>query len=156
MKLQRSDKVFLSNEGSLFVAKPEPLVELLGGIHKHAIALPNFQRPWVWEPDMVRDLIKSVAYRYPAGSLLTMPVTTNSFALRPFEGSGISLKINPNLMILDGQQRLTSLYQALYRHEGVHVKSRTYHFYLDVNILMSNLDNDTDMVDPYLIKHFSM
>src|SRR4051794_17120405 len=109
----------LPGDGSLFTAKPEPLADLLAGIHTHKTALPDFQRPWVWQPDMVRDLIISVAYRYPAGSLLTMPVTTGGFALRPFEGSGDKLKNQPNLMILDGQQRLTSLYQALYRRDGV-------------------------------------
>ena len=50
--------------GSLFTAKPEPLGDLLAGIHKHKIALPNFQRPWVWKYPMVYDLLISVAYRY--------------------------------------------------------------------------------------------
>lgn len=41
-------------------------------------------------------------------------------------------------MVLDGQQRLTSLYQALFRSEGVRVKERTFHFYLDVKYLLSD------------------
>jgi hypothetical protein len=140
----------LPSEGSLFTAKPEPLADLLTGIHKHKIALPNFQRPWVWEPQMVYDLIVSVAYRYPAGSLLTMPVQSASFALRSFEGSGeLRPGEDPGLMILDGQQRLTSLYQALFRPDGVHVKGRVYHFYLDVAVLMSDPDGSIDTGDPY-------
>lgn len=139
-------------EGNIFVAKPESLAELLGGIHKHAIALPNFQRPWVWEPEMVRDLIISVAYRYPVGSLLTMAVSTKSFALRPFEGSGTTFKREPSLMILDGQQRLTSLYQALYRREGIHIKNRKYYFYLDTTVLMSNLGEGTGIINSYFDK----
>ncbi len=95
----------LPSEGKLFRADSEPLADLLAGIKKHEIALPNFQRPWVWEPPMVYDLLVSVAYRYPAGSLLTMPVQTASFALRAFEGSGDNLKKEDvNMMILDGQQ----------------------------------------------------
>ncbi|HEY7418649.1 MAG TPA: DUF262 domain-containing protein, partial [Ktedonobacteraceae bacterium] len=75
-------------ENRIFTAKPEDLKDLLGDIHRHRIALPNFQRAWVWEPEMVRELLISVAYRYPAGSLLTMQVTTQTFALRAFEGAG--------------------------------------------------------------------
>lgn len=138
----------LPSEGNLFTAKPEPLSDLLSGIHRHKIALPDFQRPWVWEPQMIRDLLISVAYRYPAGSLLTMPVTTASFALRAFEGSGESLSERPNLMVLDGQQRLTSLYQTLYRRDGVRIKNRIFHFYLDVSVLLSDPD-DINVGDPY-------
>jgi uncharacterized protein with ParB-like and HNH nuclease domain len=108
----------------IFIAKPSHLIELLTGIHNHKIALPEFQRKWKWEPERVRDLLISVAYQYPAGSLLTMPVTNNKFALRPFDGAGDLLKDSPNLMVLDGQQRLTSLYQALFRQDGVRFNER--------------------------------
>lgn len=136
-------------EGSLFTPKSVPLLELLPGIHSHKIALPNFQRPWRWEPERVRELIISVAYRYPAGSLLTMPVVSNSFALRSFQGSGDKLKDNPNLMVLDGQQRLTSLYQALFIREGVEFRKKKYHFYLDIPHLMSDPDGSIEVGDPF-------
>ncbi len=121
----------------IFTPKPVPLSDLLGEINTHRAALPNFQRPWVWEPEMVRQLILSVGYRYPAGSLLTMPVKGQAFTLRPFEGSGDTLTNTPRLMVLDGQQRLTSLYQSLYRLDGVTVEGETFHFYLDVAALMA-------------------
>jgi uncharacterized protein with ParB-like and HNH nuclease domain len=98
----------LGNKDESFIAKPISVSSILSGIHNHMLALPKFQRPWIWGPDMVRDLIISIAYCYPAGSLLTMPVTSSKFALKPFEGSGKELKEKPNLMVLDGQQRLTS------------------------------------------------
>ncbi len=139
----------LPSEGNLFIAKPEPLADLLKDIHDHKIALPDLQRPWVWEPQMIYDLIISVAYRYPAGSLLTMPIKTTGFALRPFQGSGERLKVAPGLMVLDGQQRLTSLYQALYRQDGVRMQKRTYFFYLDVPELLSDPDGSIDVGDPY-------
>lgn len=134
----------------MFTPKAVPLNELLADIHTHKIALPNFQRPWSWEPERVHALIISVAYRYPAGSLLTMPVISTSFALRPFEGSGHELIAKPNLMVLDGQQRLTSLYQALYRLDGVLYKGRRFHFYLDVPHLMSDPDGSIEIGDPFL------
>ena len=134
----------------IFTPKPVPLSDLLGEINTHKAALPNFQRPWVWEPEMVRQLILSVGYRYPAGSLLTMPVKGKAFTLRPFEGSGDTLKDTPRLMVLDGQQRLTSLYQALYRLDGVTVDDNTFHFYLDVAALMaapSSASQDDDLFE---------
>ncbi len=93
------------SEGNIFTANPEPLSDLLAVIHTHSTALPNFQRPWVWEPQMVRELLIYVAYRYPAGSLLTMPVSSSAFALRPFEGSGDSLRRDPTLLVRDVRRR---------------------------------------------------
>ncbi len=148
----------LPTDANIFTAKPVSLSSLLTGIHNYKTALPEFQRPWVWQPEMVRELIISVAYRYPAGSLLTMPVGSHSsFALRQFEGSGDSLKDTPNLMVLDGQQRLTSLYQALYNRTGVTINlgqrnQRTFHFYLDVPLLMSDPDGSIEVGDPFFEK----
>ena len=51
-------------------------------------------------------------------------------------------------MILDGQQRLTSLYQAMFSREGVLHKGRRYHFYLDVPVLMSDEDGCIHIGDP--------
>ncbi len=91
---------------------------------------------------MVKELIISVANRYPAGSLLTMPSSGEKFALRPFSGSGSDLKTTPTLIVLDGQQRLTSLYQALYSRHGVSdAKGGTHFLYLDVQKLT---DHETD------------
>lgn len=142
--------MYLPGEGNLFTPRSDELKDLLDGIHKREIVLPDFQRPWVWEPDMVRDLIISVAYRYPAGSLLTMPVTNTNFAIRSFAGAD-SLEANDavSLMVLDGQQRLTSLYQSIYSRSGVEHEGRRYHFYIDVEILLNDPDGSIDIGDPY-------
>ncbi|MGI8484092.1 MAG: GmrSD restriction endonuclease domain-containing protein [Thermomicrobiales bacterium] len=126
----------IPHTADIFQAKSESLATLLPDIHGHKAALPNFQREWVWEPSMVKDLIISVANRYPAGSLLTMPNSGDTFALRPFSGSGSELKTTPTLMVLDGQQRLTSLYQALYSKNGIKdAKGGTHFLYLDIEKL---------------------
>ena len=131
----------IPDEGNIFTPMSGPLVELLGDINTHKTALPDFQRPWVWEPQMVRDLLISVAHRYPAGSLLTMPISSATFALRTFEGAGdLRATDQPRMMVLDGQQRLTSLYQALYRRDGVRFKKRAFYFYLDVAQLLAGDD----------------
>ena len=139
--------MYIDTEGEAFTAKPVQLSGLLSGIGAQKIALPRFQRRWVWEPERVKELIVSVAYLYPAGSLLTMPVTDSQFALRPFEGAGEILQGKPDLMVLDGQQRLTSLYEALYRADGVEYRKRRYHFYLDVSAL-SCQPNESAVAEP--------
>lgn len=133
----------IPHTADIFQAKSASLATLLPEIHDHKAALPNFQREWVWEPYMVKDLIISVANRYPAGSLLTMPNSGDTFALRPFSGSGSDLKTTPTLMVLDGQQRLTSLYQSLFSKSGINdAKGGTHFIYLDVEKLTGH-DTET-------------
>ena len=57
----------------------------------------------------------------------------------------------PNLMVLDGQQRLTSLYQAIYRPDGVNYNKRRYYFYVEVSVLTADPDG-LEVGDPYFEK----
>lgn len=70
------------------------------------MALPEFQRGYVWNRDQVRELIQSLYHRYPVGSLLVWLTKKESMSIR---GDG---PVAPNVveLILDGQQRITSLY----------------------------------------------
>lgn len=91
-----------------------PLKQLLSQIHSREAVLPDFQRDFVWDPKATRDLIISIANNYPAGSLLRVRDTKQSFACRSFEGAPLLNGYIPTYLFLDGQQRLTSLYQAFY------------------------------------------
>lgn len=93
---------------------PRELKELLRQIYTGETVLPDFQRDFVWEPNMTTELIISIAENYPAGSLLRIRNTHNLFAYREFEGAPPVNGKKPTYLILDGQQRLTSLYQAFY------------------------------------------
>lgn len=80
---------------------------LLDQIEFGQIALPEFQRGYVWNRDQVRGLVRSLYKRYPVGSLLAW-ITDSSMA----RGRGVS-EVGPGQqvkMLLDGQQRMTSLY----------------------------------------------
>jgi hypothetical protein len=141
----------IAKDGKIFTPKDESLSHLLGDIYDGKTVLPDFQRPWVWDPNMIRELIISIAYRYPAGSLLTMPVgSKKNFATRSFEGakvhSGETEK--PKFIVLDGQQRLTSMLQAAYTSDGVLYKNKRYFFYLDIPKLMADTDG-IEVGDPY-------
>ncbi len=88
---------------------------LVNAIKIGVIGLPDIQRPFVWKNSKVRDLFDSMYRGYPVGYLLFW---RNAFTddARVI-GSGDKQK-TPSLLIVDGQQRLTSLY-AVIRGEPV-------------------------------------
>lgn len=106
------------------------LKELLGQIHSREAALPDFQRDFVWDPKMTQELIVSIAHSYPAGSLLRIRNSGKLFASREFQGAPSLNRGQATYLVLDGQQRLTSLYQAFYG-VGDHL------YFIDVNRLIS-------------------
>jgi hypothetical protein len=84
-------------------------------IHNRAMALPDFQRDFVWDPYATDELIESIISNYPAGTLLRIKSGQQLlFQPRAFEGAPELNGEKPAYLILDGQQRLTSLYQAFY------------------------------------------
>ena len=94
----------------------EPLRHLLSLVQQRDMALPDFQRSFVWDPEATDELLQSIASNYPAGSLLRLKNEHELlFQPRAIEGAPtLSEHVSPIYLILDGQQRLTSLYQALY------------------------------------------
>ena len=79
---------------------------LLDQIDHGAIALPEFQRGYVWNRDQVRKFMQSLYRRFPVGSLL---VWVTQSKLATYRGDG---QITPGVvkLLLDGQQRITTLY----------------------------------------------
>ena len=77
------------------------------------IAMPDFQRDFVWRPKHVMSLLASVANRWPIGALLISDRVENShieaLELKQFDGTPEIRKNNVKYIVLDGQQRLTSL-----------------------------------------------
>lgn len=115
---------------------------LLGEIQQREIALPDFQRDFVWDPSATQELIISVANNYPAGSLLAIrnaSGTQSYFAAREFQGAPLLHGHKSTYLILDGQQRLTSLYQAFYG-------TGEYHYFLSIKRLIRGMDIDDEDV----------
>lgn len=79
---------------------------ILDSIDLGSMALPEFQRGYVWNRNQVRDLMYSLYRRYPVGSLLIWTTKTDTAEVR---GDG-KLSAGSVKLILDGQQRITSLY----------------------------------------------
>ncbi|MBK9173231.1 MAG: DUF262 domain-containing protein [Chloracidobacterium sp.] len=94
---------------------PRELKELLNDIHSRNMVLPDFQRDFVWDPWMTQELIISIANNFPAGTLLRVRDTKSEFfAPRAFQGAPDISGHKHTFLVLDGQQRLTSLYQAFF------------------------------------------
>lgn len=103
------------------MAKGEATVEeLVNMIQRTEIELPEMQRRYVWKKTKVRDLLDSLYRGYPSGAILLWDteeqVDTQSFAVGQERSS-----INKSKLLLDGQQRLTSL-SAVLRGEPVTVR----------------------------------
>ncbi len=87
-----------------------PLSALIESIDLGEIGLPDIQRPFIWKDAKVRDLFDSMYKGYPVGYLLFWQ---NGLA-DDSRGIGTDLKQKPpRLLIVDGQQRLTSLFAVL-------------------------------------------
>jgi len=88
---------------------------LLDSISSGKTQLPDFQRDWVWDDERIRRILASVLQSYPIGAIMLLQTGNPNvnFLPRPIEGVSLNGPVNPERLILDGQQRLTSLYQAL-------------------------------------------
>jgi hypothetical protein len=76
--------------------------------------LPDFQREWKWDDQRIRELIATVTLDYPLGVVMTLETGGKKlFRPRTITGAEAGRAVTPDLLLLDGQQRLTSLFQAL-------------------------------------------
>ena len=85
---------------------------LLSRIQVGEIALPDIQRPFVWSNTKVRNLFDSMYKGFPVGYLLLWSTTTDA-GTKQIGTDG--KQTVPSLLIIDGQQRLTSLYAVITR-----------------------------------------
>jgi hypothetical protein len=133
---------------STFQTNPFDLHKLLEDCHRGVIQLPDFQRSWVWDEDRIKSLIASVSRAFPVGALMSLdtggPV---NFKPRTVEGAPPESKqVAPQSLLLDGQQRMTSLYQVTLRGKVVETvtpknKKVKRWFYVDIR---KALDNSAD------------
>lgn len=139
---------------STFQTNPIHLQQLLGDCHRGIIQLPDFQRSWVWDEDRIKSLIASISRSFPIGALMSLdtggPV---NFKPRPVEGAPPAARqAAPRSLLLDGQQRMTSLYQGSLRGKVVETvtpkkkKVRRW-FYIDIRkALEDTMDREAAIV----------
>ena len=95
----------------LFSTTSFPVELLLGKIESGELGLPELQRPFVWKDTKVRDLFDSMMQGYPIGYLMIWECPS----LTKKKSIGVDEKsvTEPKEVIIDGQQRLTSLYAVI-------------------------------------------
>ena len=104
------------NGMTTFTSDKESLLEILKVISIGGYQLPEFQRGWIWDDDHIISLLASISLSYPIGAVMMLENGNKEvkFKPRPVEGVTLLNEKEPERFILDGQQRLTSLYQALF------------------------------------------
>ena len=101
----------------MFTTNPIGLNTLLQQVQNGYIQLPDFQRGWVWDDDRICGLLASISRGFPVGAVITLDAGSDiRFMTRLIEGVRLN-GVQPTVFLLDGQQRLTSLYQAML-HDG--------------------------------------
>ncbi|UNS98181.1 DUF262 domain-containing protein [Streptomyces tubbatahanensis] len=96
------------------------LSQVLEQVSSGVLQLPDFQRDWKWDDERIRALLATVTLDYPLGVVMALETKQKSpFKARTLKGAESSGDREPDWLLLDGQQRLTSLFQALYRDQPV-------------------------------------
>lgn len=135
------------------MAKAEATVsELVGMIERGEIRLPEMQRRYVWRATRVRDLLDSLYRGYPSGAILLWE-TDAEVPERAFSVAQQSNPYGTNKLLLDGQQRLTSL-SSVVRGEPISVRGRKKPIDILFNLdhpdkltLVTEVDEDEDEPD---------
>ena len=125
---------------------------LLNDVQSGKIQLPDFQRGWVWDEDRIRGLLASISRGFPVGAVMTLSAGGDiRFRTRLVEGVSENGITSPDRFLLDGQQRLTSLYQALLHPDPVSTQDtrgqkRQSWFYIDMRRAVSDAADREDAV----------
>lgn len=140
---------------STFKTNPENLYDLLVKCHLGKVQLPDFQRSWVWDIERIASLLASISKGFPVGALMSLEAGGEvAFHPRPIEGSPESNReVTPQELILDGQQRVTSLYQATIRKKVIATKTArnkklSRWFYFDIQRAVDPLFSREESIIP--------
>ncbi len=134
---------------SSFYSNDVSIADILTNISLGAVQLPDFQRGWVWDDYRIRALIASLSNSYPVGAVMFLDYGGDNvrFKYRPFIAGNNN--IEPDKLVLDGQQRLTSIYCSMGRLEAVETISEKKadikrFYYMDIE---NSLDPQVDRID---------
>lgn len=128
---------------SSFDSTKTSLPDIIKKITDGKIQLPDFQRGWVWDDEHVRSLLVSIARSFPVGAVMLLDTGGDvKFQVRPVENVNFPHGLpEPEQLILDGQQRLTSLTQVLALDTPVKTfdekkKAIQRYYYIDIQLAL--------------------
>lgn len=130
------------------------LSQLLDEVDSGKTQLPEFQRDWTWDDYRIRGIIASLSQGYPMGAIMRLQYGNPAikFKYRTIKGVGLR-DLVPDFLVLDGQQRLTSIYQATYSKNPVATKTDKgkeieRYYYLSMETCMDENEDRYDAVLP--------
>lgn len=130
------------------------LLDLLRPIKDGKIQLPDFQRDWVWDDERIISILSSISLSYPIGTVMMLQAGGEDVRFKPrlVEGVILDNPPSPERLILDGQQRLTALFQSLYSGQPVQTKDergspiRRWYYINIEKALSPNADREEAMI----------
>lgn len=131
------------------------LSQLLDEVNSGKTQLPEFQRDWTWDDNRIRGIIASLSQGYPMGAIMRLQYGNPEikFKYRTIKGVG-QRDFAPDFLVLDGQQRLTSIYQAMFSKNAVATKTDKgkeikRFYYLSMEKCMDENEDRFDAVLPF-------
>jgi hypothetical protein len=120
-----------------------PLNDVLKEIAEGKTQLPDFQRDWVWDDERIKGLLASIAVSYPIGAIMLLETGNPEVKFKPRAIQGAEQNGYPDYFILDGQQRLTTLFQTLNTNKVVKTKNSKQKeikrwYYFDIKKALNN------------------
>lgn len=129
------------------------LSKLLDDVADGDIQLPDFQRGYKWDEERIRSLLVTIMLGHPLGVIMLLATGNDQvrFKPKPIEGAGRATSVAPEWLLLDGQQRLTSLFQSLTGSgvvdtEDVRGKQVSRRFYVDIAKALDPASDPDDVV----------
>lgn len=117
------------------------------------IQLPDFQREFKWDDERIRQLLVTILSGHPLGVVMLLKTGNDQIRFKPraVEGQVIGAGSAPEWLLLDGQQRLTSLTQALTGSGVVHTmdsrgKKMDRQYYIDMQVAIAGEDRIDEAV----------
>ncbi|WP_246577918.1 DUF262 domain-containing protein [Clostridium psychrophilum] len=88
--------------------------DILNSISKADVQLPDFQRGWVWDNYRIKELIAIISNSHPVGAVMFLEYGGDNIRFKYRIFKGVDLVTRPDKLVLDGQQRLTSIFCAMF------------------------------------------
>lgn len=136
-----------------FKTNPVGLLDLMKLCEGGKLKLPDFQRGWVWDEARIIALLASISQAFPVGALMTLENGGEvEFYPRTVEGAPETAEQQtPDSFLLDGQQRMTSLFQATFRKHPVLTdvgkqKRQNRFYYIDIVKALDSFASREDAV----------
>ncbi len=130
------------------------LSQLLDEVKSGKTQLPEFQRDWTWDDNRIRGIIASLSQGYPMGAIMRLQYGNSDIKFKYRTIKGVDQRdLVPDFLVLDGQQRLTSIYQATYSKKPVATKTDKSkeierYYYLSMEKCMDENEDRYDAVLP--------